>query len=75
MFYYTECGVIKVMPLYNPFLYDINLLSDTENEVYSLNGHTRRISSLFVPKKIDQNGKLLLFSSSIDASVIIWDLE
>jgi len=30
---------------------------------------------LFVPKKIDPNGKLLLFSSSIDASVIIWDLE
>jgi len=70
-----ECGIIKVMPLYDPFLCDINLLSDSDNEVYSLNGHSRRISSLFVPKKIDQNGKLLLFSSSIDASVIIWDLE
>jgi len=63
------------MPLYYPFLYDINSFSDSENEVYSLNGHSRRITSLFVPKKIDPNGKLLLFSSSIDASVIIWDLE
>jgi WD40 repeat protein len=70
-----ESGLIKVMPLYYPFLYDINSFSDSENEVYSLNGHSRRITSLFVPKKIDPNGKLLLFSSSIDASVIIWDLE
>jgi len=70
-----ESGLIKVMPLYYPFLYDINTFSDSENEVYSLNGHSRRVTSLYVPKKIDSNGKLLLFSSSIDASVIIWDLE
>jgi len=63
------------MPLYYPFLYDINALSESENEVYSLKGHSGKISSLFVPKKIDPNGKLLLFSSSTDASVIIWDLE
>jgi len=70
-----ESGTIKVMPLYYPFLYDINSLSEAENEVFTLVGHSSRITTLFVPKKVDTNGKLLLFSSSTDASVIIWDLE
>ncbi|ORX46362.1 hypothetical protein BCR36DRAFT_585180 [Piromyces finnis] len=70
-----ESGMIKVMPLYYPFLYDINSLSESENEVFTLNGHSSRVVSLFVPKKINSNGKLLLFSSSTDASTIIWDLE
>ncbi|OUM60390.1 hypothetical protein PIROE2DRAFT_63182 [Piromyces sp. E2] len=70
-----ESGMIKVMPLYYPFLYDINSLSEAENEVFTLDGHSSRITTLFVPKKIDTNGKLLLFSSSNDASIIIWDLE